>query len=526
MSASTPASKATVAAHDPLDKPLLHAEHRWLCLIGVMLVSVCQFLDATIANVALPHMKSALGASPETISWVLTSFMLATAIGTPLTGWISDRIGSRALFLGSSILFLATSAACGAATTLPQMVIFRALQGLAAGLMGPMTMTIMFDLSRPSQQGMTMAVYSLIVMIAPISGPTIGGFLVEYVSWRWIFYVNLVIGIPALLLVWWQLPSRVLVRRPLDLIGFFWLALALCSLQLAFDRGEHKDWLESWEIIIELLVAASALWIFAVHSATARHPLFQRELFSNVNFIIGVVFMGILGLAVAGLSAVMPMLMQSILGYPVMDAGILMAPRGVGVMVASLASGYLMRRFDARKIIAIGFIICAASMWYMATWTIEMDSGPLIIGGIIQGIGLGMTSAPMNVLAFATLSVQLRPEGSSLMSLARSFGNSIGVSLVVTTLARMQQTSHADLAAHVRGDLIPTVDLPAVADRIGGMGSAVLAGINGEVTRQATMIAFLDVFWMMLWIQLLVAPLALLLKKAELGGTRPPPVHE
>lgn len=526
MSASTPASKALAAPVDPHDKPLLYAEHRWLCLIGVMLVSVCQFLDATIANVALPHMKAALGASSETISWVLTSFMLATAVGTPLTGWLSDRLGSRTLFIGSTVLFLATSAACGAATSLTQMVIFRGLQGLAAGLMGPMTMTIMFDLSPPSKQAMTMAVYSLIIMFAPISGPTIGGFLVEYANWRWIFYVNLLIGGPALLLIWWQLPSRAIIRRPLDLVGFFWLALALCSLQLAFDRGEHKDWLDSWEIIIELMIAISALWIFAVHSATARHPLFQRALFSNMNFIIGAVFMGILGLAVAGLSAVMPMLMQSILGYPVMDAGMLMAPRGVGVMVASLAAGYLMRRFDPRKIIAIGFVICAASMAYMTTWTIEMDSWPIIIGGVIQGVGLGLTSAPVNVLAFATLSPALRPEGSSLMSLTRSFGNSIGVSLVVTTLARMQQTSHADLAAHIKGDLIPTVDLPAVVDRMGGIGPSVIAAINGEVTRQATMIAFLDVFWMMLFIQLFVAPLAMFLKKGQQTGAPPPPMHE
>lgn len=525
MSASTPGADAH-AALAAADRPLLETRNRSLLLLGVMLMSICQFLDATIANVALPHMKAALGASTDSVSWVLTSFMIATAVGTPLTGWLSDRIGSRRLFIWSSVGFLVTSGMCGAATSLEQMVLFRALQGLTSAFIGPMTMTIMFDISAPSKQPMTIAMFSLIVMVAPISGPALGGVLVEYLNWRWIYYVNLPIGIPALAIIWWLLPSRPLERRPLDLFGFAAIAVCLCALQLALDRGQHEDWLNSPEIVFELLVAVSALWVFIVHSRHVDHPLFPRGLFRNANFMIGLGFMTIMGLSVVGLSSVLPMMFQSIYGYPVVVAGMLMAPRGLGVMMTSVFSGALARHFDPRALIASGYLLAAGGMWYMTGWTIDMGMEPILLASFIQGMGFGFIVSNMNLLAFATLPPQLRPDGSGLMSLFRSLGGSVGISIVVTMLARNQQVSHADLGTHVTADLIPGIDLPATVDRMQGAGAGIMAMINGEVTRQAMMIAFLDDFYLLFWMLLVFAPLPLFLRRPPKGAAAPPPMAE
>jgi DHA2 family multidrug resistance protein len=525
MSASTPASRASAPA--PIeDKPLLEVRHRGLLLFAVMLVSISQFLDATIANVALPPMKTALGASNDTVSWVLTSYIIATAIFTPITGWLSDRLGSRNLFLGSTLIFLIASALCGAAQNLPEMVAFRVIQGTAAAFVGPLTMTIMFDISAPSKQPMTLALFSMIVMVAPISGPTIGGLLTEYLNWRWIFYVNLPIGIPALILLWWLLPSRPVIRRRLDVMGFASIALALGAMQLALDRGHQKDWFDSWEIIAEVVVAISCLWIFVVHSRATAHPLFNRGLYLNRNFMLSISLMGIMGLAVVGLSAVLPMMFQTIYGYPVIDTGLMMAPRGVGVMIASLFSGWAMKHVDARVLMSFGFLIAAWSMWTMTTWTIVMDVEPILVASFFQGIGFGMIVAPMNLIAFATLHPSLRPDGSSLMALSRSLGGSIGISIIVSQLARNQQISHADIGSNVTATVLPSIDLPALADRGQGVGSAIIAMIEGEVSRQALMIAYLDNFYMLFWVLVAFIPLPFLLKSTKAPAAKAQPVFE
>lgn len=525
MSQSTPASSAILPAEE-LDRPLLPSKHRGILLLGVMLVSISQFLDQTIANVALPFMKTALGASTDTISWVLTSFIIATAIFTPVTGWLSDRIGSRNLFLGATALFLVASALCGAATSLPEMVAFRAIQGMAAAFIGPLTMTIMFDISAPSKQAMTMALFSMIVMIAPISGPSLGGFLTEYLNWRWIFYVNLPIGIPALAILWWLLPSRAIERRPLDIAGFASIALALCAMQLALDRGQQEDWFNSWEIIIEAIVAVSCLWVFLVHTVQTKTPLFNPALFRNANFMISMGSMVIMGMAVVGLSSVLPMMFQTIYGYPVLETGMMMAPRGVGVMISAVFSGWFVRRYDARYLMCCGYLLAAGSMWYTTGWALVMDAWPILIASFIQGLGFGFIVSPMNLIAFATLPPALRPDGSSLMALSRSLGGSIGISVIVSMLARNQQVSHADLAAHITADIVPSIDLPAVVGQVPGIGNAVMAMIDGEVGRQALMIAFLDDFKLIAVMLLIFAPLPFILKKPSRTAQAPLPAGE
>ena len=507
------------------DSPTLVTRNRPLVLTGIMLVTLCQMLDATIANVALPHMRTQLGASSDQISWVLTSFLIAQAIGTPITGWLSDRFGSRGLFLWATTAFLVASAACGAATSLTMMIACRALQGIAAAFLGPLAQTAIFDITQPSQHAKAIAVFGTISMVAPITGPTLGGLLTEYLNWRWIFYVNLPLGIPALFLLWWLLPSRPVNQRKLDIFGFSMIALGLGALQLALDRGQQRDWLESWEIICEFIIAASAIWIFVIHTRNTSNPLFHRSLFSNKPFLFGLMFMVTMSIAVVGLAATLPMLFQSLFGYSVVDTGLLLAPRGMGVIFTSMLMGWLIRYIDYRWALFLGFLLAAYGMWMMMGWSLTMEKSSVYLPIVIQGLGMGIVFSPMNMLAFSTMPARDRPDGASLLALSRSLGGSIGVSIIVTMLSRNQQVSHADIGAHVTSSMIPGFDLADVIHRLGSAGAGVMAMIDGEVNRQAMMISFLDSFVMMAIMTLIMAPLPFLLgKDIPVGGGKPAPV--
>jgi DHA2 family multidrug resistance protein len=514
MSASIPTSSAPAE-----DKPFLPSRHTGLLMAAVMAMSVCQFIDMTVANVALPHMQTSLNASLDTMSWALTSYIIAGVMITPLTGWLSDRIGSRNLYVGASFIFLVASALCGAATSLTQMVLFRALQGIGASFLGSMAQTIMYDLNPPSKQARAMSIWGMVVIIGPITGPFLGGFLTENWNWRWVFYINLPIGIPALAIMWWLLPSRPIVRRTLDVFGASMLAIGLCALQLMLDRGQHKDWFESTEIVVELLVALSAFWMFFIHNRAVKHKLFPSAMMRNSNFIIGVAFMALMGVTNVALSAVMPSLLQQIYHYNVMDAGLLMAPRGCGVMVTMMLTSALIKKVDARLMIGFGYFMAAVSLWMMSGWSINMGSREIIVAGFVQGLGLGLVFMPMNMIAFSSLPAIYRTEGGTLMTLARNLGGSFGISVIITMLSRNIQVSHADIAANVTANSLPNVDVGATAATLGTLGGGVMMMIDGEVNRQAAMISYLDNFYAMFWLVLCFVPLVFMVKKPpQLGG--------
>ncbi len=507
-----------------LDVPTLPSRHTGLLMAAVMTMSVCQFIDMTVANVVLPHMQTSLNASMDTISWTLTSYIIAGVMIIPMTGWLSDRLGSRNLFVWACALFLAGSALCGAATSLTQMVLFRALQGIGAAFIGSMAQTIMFDINPPSKQARAMSIWGMVVIIGPITGPFLGGYLTETLNWRWVFYVNLPIGIPALAVLAWLLPSRPKVDRKLDVFGAVLLAVGLCALQLMLDRGQHKDWFESTEIVIETIIILSAFWMFFIHNRSVKNRLFSKELMSNSNFLVGVAFMILMGISNVALSAMMPGLLQNLYGYDVMQTGLLMAPRGCGVMVTMMLVNFLIKKIDGRIIVSVGYAVAAYSLWMMSSWSLEMSRDEIIISGFVQGIGLGLVFMPMNMIAFSGLAPSYRTEGTTLLTLARNLGSSFGISVIVTMLARNMQISHADIAEHVTANSLPTIDLGGAAERLGSLGGGLMAMINGEVTRQALMVAYLDNFYMMFWLILCFVPLTMLVKKPQaMGG--PMAVH-
>lgn len=500
------------------DVPTLPARHAGLLMAAVMGITICQFLDMTIANVALPHMQTSLDATFDTVSWVLTSFIIAGVLILPLTGWLSDRIGSRRLFLGAAVTFVVASMLCGAATSLTEMIIFRSLQGMASAFLGPLTQTIMFDINRPSKQARAMAIWGMVAMIAPISGPFLGGFLTETLNWRWVFYVNLPIGIPAIAIAWWLLPSRPIINRKLDVFGAIMLGLALGSLQLMLDRGQQEDWLQSTEIVVEILFSIGAFWVFYIHSRTVQTPLFDKALLRNSNFLVALAFMLIMGITNVALSSILPTMYQGIYGYSVMDTGLLMAPRGVGVVITMLICNRLIGRVDPRKLISSGFVIAAISMWLMTNWSIDMDARSIVLAGFTQGLGLGLIFVPANLMGFATLDPRYRTDGSTLMGLFRNIGSSFGISVIVTILARNMQTSHADIASNVTSFNVPGIDPASASAMLGDMGAAAMMMLNGEVSRQAAMVAYLDNFYMLFWLLLAFVPLSFIAKRPPMPG--------
>lgn len=522
MSRSTCATVASVSqpatgrAADPRpidDGAALPVNHRWLLTIGVMAATIMQILDSTIANVALPHMQSTLGGTADTITWVLTSYIIASAIAIPITGWLSDRLGSRNLFLIAVTGFVLASMLCGLANSLTAMVIFRVLQGVFAAFMNPLSQTVMLDINPPAKQAQAMSIWGMGIMVGPILGPVLGGWLTDNYNWRWVFYVNMPIGIGCFAILWALLPSRPVRRRPFDLFGFTLLAVALSSFQLMLDRGQTQDWFQSWEVWTEGAVALGAAWMFAVHLATARAPMFERALMANRNLMTGMFFMIVVGVLMMATMALLPPMLQRLYGYPVLTTGLLLVPRGVGIVMSMAVAGQLIQRqVDTRLLVGAGLVIAAGSLWQMTQWTLVMGSTPFIVTGFVQGIGLGFVFIPLNLTAFSTLGPEHRTEGSSLMILARNIGASVGISIVTAQLARNIQTSHTDLGAHVTGYSTSAVD-PGIAAVLGTTGDGIMSFLDAEVNRQAAMIAYLDDFRLMMILTVVAVPMVILLRR-------------
>lgn len=506
------------------DEPHLPTDNYWLLIFGIMAASLLQILDTTIANVAIPHMQASLGATIDSVTWVLTSYIIASAVALPITGWLADRIGTRRLFIGSVTGFIATSMLCGMAQNLEEMVIFRAMQGVAGAFIAPLSQSLMLDISRPSRHAQVMAIWGMGIMLGPILGPILGGWLTESANWRWVFYVNLPIGALSLAALIAYLPQPEQRRRPFDLTGFILLAIALTALQLLLDRGAHLDWFDAAEIWIYALLALSAGWMVVIHLATTEHPMFDAALFRDRNFAFALGFMIVIGVVMFATMALLPPMLQNLFGYDVIDTGVVLMPRGVGILISMQVSGWLMRHgFDARPVVASGFLICAWSLWQMAHWSLEVDQFHIIASGLIQGLGMGLVFIPLQVSAFATLAPRLRTDGSSLLNLFRSLGASVGIAVTTVLLGHSIQTSHSDLAGHITAATGNVIDVSTI-DRYQALGDMALRMIDGEINRQAAMIGYGNDFWLMMWITLAAAPLALLMQRNRAPpGALPPP---
>ena len=476
--------------------------------VSIMLATTMYAIDGTIANVALPHMQGGLSAGSDQITWVLTSFIVAQALATPLVGWVADRIGRKRLLLISIASFTTASAACGLALNLEQMILFRVIQGFAGAAFVPLSQTILFDINPPEKHAQAMSIFGAGVVLGPILGPFLGGLLTETLNWRWVFLVNLPVGVLAFLGVMTFLPERRPTdQRAFDFMGFGSLAVFIVTLQLMFDRGPGEDWFQSLEIQLYAILAASGLYMFIFHTLTAPKPFFDRTLLGNRNFLTGCLVGFLTGVLMFATLALLPPLMQNLLGYPVITAGVVTMPRGIGMFISMIVVGRAMSRFDPRALLAFGFIVNAVALWQMTLFNLEMDSTLVIVSGVIQGFGLGFIFVPSNTLAFATLPASMRTDGSAIFTLVRSIGSAVGISVMQALFVNNMQTSYSDLIQNIRPD---NPNLPLATQ-----GMEALSAWAPEVARQAAMVSYVSDFYLAMLLTLAALPLVLLMKRPK-----------
>ncbi|MGV3576061.1 MAG: DHA2 family efflux MFS transporter permease subunit [Devosia sp.] len=508
---------------ETLSQPALVVKNKGMLTLALMLGTIMQVLDTTIANVALPHMSSSLGASQNEITWVLTSYIVAAAIATPLTGWMSDRLGQRRLFLGAVIGFTVASALCGIASSLPEMVIFRVLQGICGAMIAPLAQTVLLNINPKERIGQAMAIYGMGIMVAPIIGPSLGGWLTESFDWRWVFLVNVPVGALCVAMLVVFMPQTEIKNRRFDFFGFGMLALGVGALQLMLDRGAENDWFRSIETWIELGLVITGLWVFLVHSLTAKQPFVDLKMFKDFNFSLASVLMGVMGITLFSGLALLPPMLQNLMGYSVIFTGLLMAPRGAATLVAMMIVGRTSGKVDPRVTLLIGALLMSYSLWLMTGFSPDMDYWPVIITGALQGFGMGFLFVPLSTMAFATIAPTMRADATAMFALVRNMGQGIGISLVSVVLSSMMQVNHAELASRL------TVDSMAVQTQMPGLisGNAqILAVINGLVQKQSAMLAYLDDFWLMLILSLASIPLILLLRGAKKDKNAPAKTKE
>lgn len=485
---------------------------RGLITVSIMLATIMQAVDTTIANVALPHMQGALSATTDQIAWVLTSYIVASAIMTPATGVLADRFGRKRFFLFSVVGFTLTSVLCGLAGSLGQIVLYRLLQGVFGAALVPLSQAVLLDTYPRERHGSAMALWGIGVMVGPILGPSLGGYLTEYYDWRWVFFINLPVGILAAIgLIAFVPETTRQAGRRMDWLGFGLLSVAIGALQLMLDRGETLGWFDSPEIVIEAFLAALGLYLFLAHILTARKPFLEPRMFRDRNLSIGLVFIFVVGIILLATLALLPPYLQNLMGYPVVTAGLVLAPRGVGTMTAMFLVGRLINRLDARWLILTGLLLTAGSLHVMAGFTPEVARETIVWSGVMQGLGLGFIFVPLSTLSFSTLDPVYRNEGTAMFSLMRNIGSSIGISLVVTLLARNAQRYHAQLAEHI------SPYNPAYTDWLPGLGGLSaqqqLVLLNGEVSRQAAAMSYITDFRLMMLVTLAAVPLLLLLRR-------------
>lgn len=484
--------------------------NRIVVTVSIMLATLMNSLDTTIANVALPHIQGSVSASQDQITWVLTSYIVAAAIMTPLVSWLAAAFGRKMVFMVSIGGFVAASMLCGIANSLVAIVAYRLLQGVFGAALIPLSQAVLLDTFPPRQHGQAMAVWGAGAILGPILGPALGGWLTDNLSWRWVFFINLPIGILAFAGVFFFIHGEKHERPPrFDFFGFMTLAVAIGAFQMFLDRGATLDWFASTEVRAEATVAGLSAYLFFVQILTAKKPFVSLAIFRDRNFVTASVFGFLIGILLFSGLALLPPMMENLLGYPVVTTGVVSMPRGLGSFAAMFIVGQLVGRMDVRLILLSGLCLSAIAVLQMSHFSLQMTSMPILTSGLLQGFGTGLLFVPLSTVAFATLPQHLRTEAAGFYTLIRNIGSSIGISIMQVILAHNIEQAHADLARHVQPDN-PAFQMPQL--HIDLMSLTGLRMLDGEITRQAAMIGYIDDFRLMLWITLAAIPLLIFMR--------------
>ena len=502
--------------------------------VSVMLATFMVVLDSSVANVALPHVAGNLSASNDEATWVLTSYLVSNAIMLPASGWIARRIGRKRLLLASIVVFTAASVLCGAAVSMPMLILARVLQGIGGGGMQPLAQSIMLESFPPRQHGKAMAAYGTGIVVAPVIGPTLGGWITDSYSWRWIFYINLPVGLLALFMASTFVEDPPYLRQPrrgaIDYLGFGLMALGLGALQLMLDKGQELDWFGSKWIVWTAIVTVVALIAFVVRELVAHDPIVQLRILRNRNFAIGTMITGIYGFVLYGITAMMPLFLQTLLNYPALDSGLVVSPRGVGAMLSMVVAGMLSRRVDGRLLLASGFAILGFSTLMLSRLNLSISMFSVALPNLINGFGTGLIFVPLTTTTMGRLRKQDMGNAAGIYNLMRNIGGSVGIATATTFVVRNTQVHQSHLVASV------SAANPRVWEVLGGLQvrlalagadaytahERAMAALYAIVQKQAALLAYVDNFRVLAYLGLLCIPLALLFGRVGEGRREPP----
>ena len=500
---------ALLPSHGPYSR-----SQRILITVPVLMASLLHAVNMSTAYVALPNIQGNLSATPDQVGWIITAFVVASAVGTVLTGWLSQQIGRRAVFLGAIAGFTLTSLLCSTATDLGTLVLFRILQGFVSAPLLPVSQSIMLDTYPREKHGFAMSIWSMGMILGPVIGPTVGALVTEYYGWRYLFILNIPLGLAAFFAILPTLPKAPHKPGGLDWIGVTALIIAVSSFQLMLDRGERQGWFESPEIVAEAFVAALSFYIFLAHCLTAKNPYINLAIFRDRNYVIGVCLIFVFGVAVFSSLFVLPLFLQNIQGYPVISAGWVVSARGVGTMLAMLSGGFLADRFQAKHLILVGLLCVGYSNWMMTHWSADVSLDEIMVVTLINGFGMGVMWVTLSTVTFSTLAPELRVEAASLFALIRAIGASVGTSVIVMILVRSSQINYSELRDNIHAG---NEALLALGDRTPWSldTAAGLAALAKLVAREAMMIGFLNDFVFLVAIAVVGVPLVFLLRRPQ-----------
>ncbi|HMD76930.1 MAG TPA: DHA2 family efflux MFS transporter permease subunit [Terracidiphilus sp.] len=522
MSAQSAAAHGKQAEHHEW-KP---EANPWLIAASVMLATFMVVLDSSVANVALPHMAGSLSASTDESTWVLTSYLVSNAIMLPAAGWISRRIGRKRLLILSILLFTAASLFCGVAINMPMLILARVLQGMGGGGMQPLAQSILLESFPPEKHGTAMAVYGVGVVVAPIIGPTLGGWITDSYSWRWIFYINLPIGILALFMVNLYVEDPPYLRHKfkgaIDYLGFSMMALWLGTLQLVLDKGQEADWFAATWVRWTVAVSTLALIGFIVRELTDREPIVQLRVLADRNFAVGILITAIYGCILYGITAMLPLFLQTVMGYSALQSGLTVSPRGIGAMASMMAVGVLVRRIDGRLLMAFGFALLGYSTWMLGRINLEIGMASVIVPNVINGCAMGFVFIPLTTMTLSLLRKQEIGNATGIFNLMRNIGGSFGIAGVITALVRGAQVHQTFLSADAAGSPLAGAMVRGLQARLFAQGAdpvtahlKALGAIYRSVQQQAAVLAYADNFRLLAFLCFLCIPLVLLFKRVR-----------
>ncbi len=485
---------------------------RGLLSVFLVLAALMQTLDSTIANVALTRIGGDLAAASDQVNWVLTSYIVMAAITTPVTGWLADRIGQRRLFVLSALGFVAASMACGMAQSIGEIVLFRAIQGVFGAPLVPLSQAVLFSTAPPNGRARAMALFGMGIMVGPIAGPALGGWLCDYYNWRWVFYVNVPIGLAAAAGLWRYLPlDKPATSNSFDFQGFAYLALGVAALQLFLDRGSELNWFQSTEIRIECGLAILGCYLYIVHTLTAKTPLIDLRVYLDRNVMTGLLLIFIVGIVLMSTLSLLSPFVENIMNYPVLTAGLVLAPRGIGTIGAMIVVGRLGDRYDPRLFLGVGLLVLAFALFSMSKFSIDTSAETLIWTGIVQGIGFGLVVVPLTTMTFATLDQSFRTDGTAVFSLFRNVGGSVGISALAYVVTRQTTVAYADIVSSLTPFSLGLRQ--AVSQAIVPTSPIGAETLHMMALSQAQVIAYNDVFLLMAWMVVGILPLLLLIRR-------------